>query len=96
MNSTLLNMLLFFIGVLKYHLFLASFNQLSPRVLLKENFFMVNNVSKCHYIEHVYICLLIVYHQAALRPTDVVLEVGPGTGNMTVKLLEKAKKVAML
>lgn len=31
--------------------------------------------------------------QAALRPTDVVLEVGPGTGNMTVKLLEKAKKV---
>ncbi|GFO09969.1 rRNA adenine n(6)-methyltransferase, partial [Plakobranchus ocellatus] len=30
---------------------------------------------------------------AALRPTDVVLEVGPGTGNMTVKLLEKVKKV---
>lgn len=33
--------------------------------------------------------------QAALRPTDVVLEVGPGTGNMTVKLLEKAKKVEL-
>lgn len=32
--------------------------------------------------------------QAALRPTDVVLEVGPGTGNMTVKLLEKVKKVS--
>jgi len=31
--------------------------------------------------------------QAALRPTDVVLEIGPGTGNMTVKLLEKVKKV---
>ncbi|XP_036143764.1 probable dimethyladenosine transferase isoform X5 [Monomorium pharaonis] len=31
--------------------------------------------------------------KAALRPTDVVLEIGPGTGNMTVKLLEKAKKV---
>jgi len=31
--------------------------------------------------------------KAALRPTDVVLEVGPGTGNMTVKLLEKVKKV---
>ncbi|MBN3274332.1 DIM1 transferase, partial [Polyodon spathula] len=31
---------------------------------------------------------------AAHRPTDVVLEVGPGTGNMTVKLLDKAKKVA--
>uniref|UniRef100_A0A3B4CRF6 rRNA adenine N(6)-methyltransferase n=1 Tax=Pygocentrus nattereri TaxID=42514 RepID=A0A3B4CRF6_PYGNA len=34
-----------------------------------------------------------IVEKAALRPTDVVLEVGPGTGNMTVKLLEKAKKV---
>ncbi|OBS80044.1 hypothetical protein A6R68_21753, partial [Neotoma lepida] len=34
-----------------------------------------------------------IIDKAALRPTDVVLEVGPGTGNMTVKLLEKAKKV---
>ena len=32
--------------------------------------------------------------QSALRPTDVVLEIGPGTGNMTVKLLEKVKKVS--
>lgn len=31
--------------------------------------------------------------KAALRPTDVVLEVGPGTGNMTIKILEKVKKV---
>lgn len=31
--------------------------------------------------------------KSALRPTDVVLEVGPGTGNMTMKLLEKTKKV---
>jgi len=31
--------------------------------------------------------------KAALRPTDVVLEIGPGTGNMTIKMLEKAKKV---
>ncbi|XP_030049030.1 dimethyladenosine transferase [Microcaecilia unicolor] len=34
-----------------------------------------------------------IIDKAALRPTDVVLEIGPGTGNMTVKLLEKAKKV---
>ncbi|KAF6729665.1 putative dimethyladenosine transferase [Oryzias melastigma] len=34
-----------------------------------------------------------IIEKSALRPTDVVLEVGPGTGNMTVKLLEKAKKV---
>lgn len=34
-----------------------------------------------------------IIEKAALAPTDVVLEVGPGTGNMTVKLLEKCKKV---
>ncbi|CAF0739635.1 unnamed protein product [Brachionus calyciflorus] len=31
--------------------------------------------------------------KAALQPTDTVLEIGPGTGNMTIKLLEKVKKV---
>lgn len=34
-----------------------------------------------------------IIDKAALRPTDVVLEIGPGTGNMTVKMLDKAKKV---
>ena len=28
-----------------------------------------------------------------IRPTDVVLEVGPGTGNLTVRLLSQCKKV---
>lgn len=31
--------------------------------------------------------------KAALRSTDTVLEIGPGTGNMTVKLLEQSKRV---
>jgi len=31
--------------------------------------------------------------KSALRPTDVALEIGPGTGNMTVKLLERTKRV---
>lgn len=34
-----------------------------------------------------------IVEKAALRPTDVVLEVGPGTGNMTMKMLERAKTV---
>lgn len=31
--------------------------------------------------------------KAAIRSTDTVLEIGPGTGNMTVKLLGNASKV---
>jgi len=31
--------------------------------------------------------------KSALRPTDIALEIGPGTGNMTVKLLERTKRV---
>lgn len=34
-----------------------------------------------------------IISKAVIRPSDVVLEIGPGTGNLTVKLLEKAKKV---
>lgn len=34
-----------------------------------------------------------VIERAKIKPTDVVLEVGGGTGNLTMKLLQKAKKV---
>ena len=34
-----------------------------------------------------------VVEKAALRPTDTVLEIGPGTGNMTVRMLDKVKRV---
>eukprot|EP00906_Rhabdomonas_costata_P016262 RCo023344 len=34
-----------------------------------------------------------IIEKAAIRPSDTVLEVGPGTGNLTVKLLAVAKKV---
>ncbi|MCJ1413807.1 Dimethyladenosine transferase [Xylographa parallela] len=34
-----------------------------------------------------------IVDKADLRQSDIVLEVGPGTGNLTVKILEKAKKV---
>ena len=35
----------------------------------------------------------LILPQAALRNTDTVLEIGPGTGNLTVKMLDKVKKV---
>ncbi|GJJ15032.1 hypothetical protein Clacol_009306 [Clathrus columnatus] len=34
-----------------------------------------------------------IVDKANLQPTDKVLEVGPGTGNLTIKILEKAKHV---
>jgi hypothetical protein len=34
--------------------------------------------------------------KAAIKPSDIVLEIGPGTGNMTMKLLEVAKRVIAL
>ncbi|KAK2019398.1 dimethyladenosine transferase [Colletotrichum eremochloae] len=34
-----------------------------------------------------------IVHKAELKPTDTVLEIGPGTGNLTVRILEKSKKL---
>ena len=34
-----------------------------------------------------------IVDKAGVKSTDVVLEIGPGTGNLTMKLLEKAKRV---
>lgn len=34
-----------------------------------------------------------IIDKAGVRGTDTVLEIGPGTGNMTVKMLDQAKKV---
>lgn len=34
-----------------------------------------------------------IVDKAEIKPSDVVLEIGPGTGNLTVRILEKARKV---
>ncbi|XP_021834253.1 ribosomal RNA small subunit methyltransferase, mitochondrial [Prunus avium] len=34
-----------------------------------------------------------IVRKSAIKPTDTVLEIGPGTGNLTLKLLEAAKSV---
>lgn len=34
-----------------------------------------------------------IVEKASIKPGETVMEVGPGTGNLTVKILEKAKKV---
>lgn len=45
-----------------------------------------------HFLKNPLVVTSIV-EKAGLRSSDVVLEIGPGTGNMTVKLLDAAKKV---
>lgn len=37
-----------------------------------------------------------IIQKAGVKPTDIVLEIGPGTGNMTVPLLQKSKSVVAL
>ena len=37
-----------------------------------------------------------IVDKAGIKSTDVVLEIGPGTGNLTLKLLERAKKVVAI
>lgn len=37
-----------------------------------------------------------IIRKSAIRPTDTVLEIGPGTGNLTLKLLEAANKVVAI
>uniref|UniRef100_A0A7S0YCY7 rRNA adenine N(6)-methyltransferase n=1 Tax=Polytomella parva TaxID=51329 RepID=A0A7S0YCY7_9CHLO len=37
-----------------------------------------------------------IVDKAGIKGTDVVLEIGPGTGNLTIKLLEKAKRVVAI
>ncbi len=37
-----------------------------------------------------------IVDKANLQATDLVLEVGPGTGNLTVRILEKAKKTTVV
>ena len=34
-----------------------------------------------------------IVDKLGIKPTDTVLEIGPGTGNLTMKLLEKAWRV---
>jgi 18S rRNA (adenine1779-N6/adenine1780-N6)-dimethyltransferase len=58
----------------------------------KNNVFKFNTNVGQHILKNPGIASEIVA-RSFLKPTDVVLEVGPGTGNLTVQILEKAKKV---
>jgi 18S rRNA (adenine1779-N6/adenine1780-N6)-dimethyltransferase len=54
--------------------------------------FLFNKTIGQHILKNPLVVNTIV-ERAGIKSTDIVLEIGPGTGNLTVKLLEQAKKV---
>ncbi|KAK9478618.1 hypothetical protein V1514DRAFT_330580 [Lipomyces japonicus] len=56
------------------------------------NIFKMNTGLGQHMLKNPLVAQGIV-DKAEIKPSDLVLEVGPGTGNLTVKILEKARKV---
>lgn len=57
----------------------------------KNNVFKFNTNFGQHILKNPGVSDAIV-EKAFLKPTDTVLEIGPGTGNLTVRILERAKK----
>lgn len=58
----------------------------------KNNVFKFNKNYGQHILKNPGVADAIV-EKANLKPTDVVLEIGPGTGNLTVRILERARRV---
>jgi tRNA/tmRNA/rRNA uracil-C5-methylase (TrmA/RlmC/RlmD family) len=58
----------------------------------KHNIFQMNKSYGQHILANPLIVSSLV-EKADLKPSDTVLEVGPGTGNLTMKILENARKV---
>ena len=54
--------------------------------------FLMNKTRGQHFLENPNIIRSIV-EKSSIRPTDVVLEIGPGNGNLTRLLLDEASKV---
>ncbi|CAF9914808.1 MAG: hypothetical protein GOMPHAMPRED_008285 [Gomphillus americanus] len=64
----------------------------APAPKMGTNIFKMNTDLGQHVLKNPGVADAIV-NKADLKQSDIVLEVGPGTGNLTVKILEKAKKV---
>ncbi|KAJ9141673.1 rRNA adenine N(6)-methyltransferase [Pleurostoma richardsiae] len=64
----------------------------SSKPAAKNNVFKFNTNFGQHILKNPQISDSIV-EKADLKPTDVVLEIGPGTGNLTVRILQTARKV---
>lgn len=64
----------------------------SSKSAAAHNIFKMNTEIGQHILKNPGVAQAIV-EKADLKQSDIVLEVGPGTGNLTTRILEKAKKV---
>ena len=72
----------------------APYQKKEQRVV-RNNLVTPNTSLGQHFLKNPAVITAIIA-KAAVKSTDVVLEIGPGTGNMTVPLLQQAKKVVAL
>ena len=70
----------------------ASVSPYSKAQTTTNNVFKFNTNVGQHILKNPGVAEAIVA-KANLKPSDIVLEIGPGTGNLTVRILEKAAKV---
>jgi 18S rRNA (adenine1779-N6/adenine1780-N6)-dimethyltransferase len=73
----------------------SSNNHNHKKAAASTNLIAPNTTLGQHFLKNPAVVLSIV-QKAGVKPTDVVLEIGPGTGNMTVPLLQRCKKVVAL
>ena len=59
---------------------------------MANNIFKMNTDIGQHILKNPGVAQAIV-DKADLKQSDIVLEIGPGTGNLTTRILEKAKRV---
>ncbi|OAT09667.1 16S rRNA (-N6/-N6)-dimethyltransferase [Blastomyces gilchristii SLH14081] len=70
----------------------SPYAQAAAKTKAANNVFRMNTDIGQHILKNPGVAQAIV-DKADLKQSDTVLEIGPGTGNLTVKILEKAKKV---
>ncbi|KAL1584012.1 hypothetical protein WHR41_07429 [Cladosporium halotolerans] len=79
-------------GVSKTDPYAGAQARKGSRAAAAHNIFKMNTDLGQHILKNPGVAQAIV-DKAELKQSDVVLEIGPGTGNLTARILEKAKKV---
>ncbi|EME81430.1 uncharacterized protein MYCFIDRAFT_155610 [Pseudocercospora fijiensis CIRAD86] len=79
-------------GITKSDPYAGASSRKAKAGAIKNNVFRMNTDLGQHILKNPGVAQAIV-DKADVKQSDVVLEIGPGTGNLTARILEKAKKV---